>query len=537
MNTNDIVKANESFLAELGSTYFENTNVQFRANTDLGHINDALISNLSVNMPSGLDEDEQTQVMVESIDTFLQSEEGMVHFENIKNYSEQFSSIINSSFDTLKNEVTPFVQELTNKIEEKKNELIEKTTHMVELNGSLINKDHNFTIVDLEKFRSEAFIANAKELVAKYYNNKISSVTVTTLKYLSDAISSVDNIKLEKEELDGYANTIAETINNDPSVEVSDQLKAAIISTITPVFNTYEFNSLKSLIINDDLRAGKINESAIRNAYSFSKLGAIYNRLEDIVDIDNEKVLTIFKSNVEKAIDLYKLSTVLLILANEKYEECAVIGENMLNQTGVTKVLQNGGTLEDIHQHIRLYYNNDKSDIIYNEVTHMELPVNGIKADSIIRDMDECRAKYSKLEEQIKAQYKSIVNTATKNAYETVLRDYIHKLEKDTTETTINGIPTRQFCVNARMLVDELSYSLVRFDTSNITDSVYDFYLKTWYKDNLVSNIYYRLGAELITSINKSEDINEDTIKYAHFTVMSDILSEYITKTMIIPSK
>ena len=513
-----VKNGSESFLTELSSTYFENTNVQFRPDTDLGHINNALVSNLSLTMPSGLDEEEQTQVMVDHIDKYLQSEEGANYFEHIQKYSEMFSEKINDAFSTLKNKVTPEVQSLTEKIEEKRNEIVNRVTHMVDIDGAFTEKEPQFTILNLEKFRTEESINNAQYLVDKYFTNKINKVSVSTLKYIADKLNTLEDIKFSNEEMDEYTSVISETLNNDPSSD-SAELKASIYQAILPVFNQYEFNKLKRLIINDGIKSGKLDENAISNAYAFSKLMPIFNNLDRIVDIDNEKVLNTFKNNIEVINDLYRLSTVLLVLANEKYENCTIIGRTMLNQSGVTKVESNGGTLQDIDKFIRLNYNDNKDDVIYSEVAHMEIPGTGISADTIIKNLEITRSKYSTLENKIKNQHKSIVNTASKQAYEEVLKSYISDIEINHSELISNTTP-RQFTINGFKLISHLAYNLVRFDTNNLTDSVYEFYLKTWYPTSLVNNIYHKLGTELINTINDSGTIDEDTTKEVGYQVL-----------------
>ena len=96
-------------------------------------------------------------------------------------------------------------------------------------------------------------------------------------------------------------------------------------------------------------------------------------------------------------------------------------------------------------------------------------------------------------------------------------------------------VDAHRFGIECRRMIPQLASNIVRFESDNITDAVYEFYLRTWYSDSLVSNIYYKLGAVLIDDINTTSKLSEDTIEFAHFTVMSDILSEYITKTMIEP--
>ena len=173
--------------------------------------------------------------------------------------------------------------------------------------------------------------------------------------------------------------------------------------------------------------------------------------------------------------------------------------------------------------------------MLYSQVMHSDIPVTGITVDAIMSVVDTTREQLNKLNHTNSTQLQSIANNATKMAFEGVLRDYISDIENNHPEM-ISDITPHQFGINNRKLIPTITYNLVRFEKDNIVDALYEFYLKVWYKDSLVSNIYYRLGAAIVDNINSNDSIDNETMKQAHFTVMSDILSEYITKTMIIPT-
>ena len=526
---------NESFLTELLTTNLENTNVRFRPDTDLGHICQDISANISLSIPSGLDEEEQTVKMIESIDNYFETPEGSKHFEAIKQYSEIFSEKINDAFITLKTKVTPEVDVLSKRIEQKATEYVEKITSLNNINRSIQQVEPLFTYVDLSKYQNDTALQYGKELVQKYMDNKVSSLNALSLRYVVDAIPKITNIKVSEDQLKSWATTIASEMTNTPEDSLDSKVILGTMEAIATVFEDSKFSALKDFIFNSDMRSGKFNEVSVQNAMMFIKLENTFSKLDTLVDLPNEEDIIKFKQNLQSIQDFYKTVVVLLSEAYEKYSKCVAIGENLINMTGFNEFQNAGGTAIDIANHIRIFHNQNKDDVIYNQVSHMNIPSSGLSTKALIENMDYVREKINLLTNQVKAQLTSIQNTATKQAYEDVLREYVTDIEFNHPEM-IDGDP-HQFGINCRRLIPQISHTLVRFENENITDAVYEFYLKTWYSSSLVSNIYYKLGAVLINDINQTDTLNEDTVKYAHLTVMTDILSEYITNTMIIPTK
>ena len=522
----------ESFLSELLTTNLENTNVQFRPDTDLGHICQAISSNLSLTLPAGLSEEEQHSTMVEHIDHFLTSEDGIRYFNDIKQYSEIFSEKINDAFDTLKHKVAPEIETLADRVINRANDLYKQTTSLSGINESEY-VEPVFTMVNLHQYKTEEAISCAKELVSKYMKNKVDSINANSLRYIVNAIPKLQEVRVDEDDLRRWSNFIVEKVTN--STEPNDKLALDVYNTIVTAFREYEYTKLNELIYNSEMKYGKFNETAIRNASAFLSLKSIYNLLDAVVDLVDDKELEKFKSNMQALEDFRKTAIVLLALASEKYADSVVIGEHMLNYHEFKKLEAQGGTTSDIANHIRLFHNNNEQDMLYSQVMHSEIPANGITVETIMSTIDNTRDKLNKLNNSANTQLQSIANNATKMAVESVLRDYVSDIENNHPEM-ISGTTPHQFGINTRKLIPTITYNLVRFEKDNIIDALYEFYLKVWYKDSLVSNIYYRLGAAIVDSINSEDTIDNETMKQAHFTVMSDILSEYITKTMIIPS-
>ena len=525
-------KGTESFLSELYSTQLENTNVQFRTDTDLGHICQAVSSAISLSTPNIAGEEELTSTLIQNIDKFLESDQGNQYLENIKEYSQLFSEKIDNAFSELKNKVAPEVNVLTDKIFKLANEYTERATSLSNMNGEITLIIPNFAYIDLNQYKTDEVIFYANELVKKYLKGDIKSINISTLRYIADKINDVISFEVSDTDLTNWATDIAIYLTH---VETPDEkIVSGIKNAIGLATNSYSFNDAKSAIFNKELNSGKINENILKNANGFVKLNNIFKRLDLVADIPNEENMKIFKSNIESLFDFYKLNTVLLGLASEKYEDTLIIGENTINKKKYDEFISQGGTEQDIANYIRYNHNHNKEDLLYSSVGHEDVPTTGVSIKTVLENKSFITEKINNLTAKLNLELRSITNSCIKRAYENVLREYVSDIELNHPEMVIDP---HRFGIECRKLIPHLTSNLIRFESDNITDAVYEFYLRTWYSDSLVSNIYYKLGAVLINDINNTSELSENTIEFAHFTVMSDILSEYITKTMIEPIK
>lgn len=523
-------EGNESFLSELYSTQLENTNVQFRTDTDLGHICQAISSAISLSTPYMVGEEELTTTMIQNMDKFLDSDQGSRYLEEIQEYSKLFSEKLNDAFSELRDKVAPEVDELVQRINNRSNEYTERAVSLSEVNGVLTPTEPNFTYVDLNQYKTDETLYYANELVKKYLKGNVTSINMLNLRYIADHLKNINTVNVSDSCLSDWAKDIAVFLTHDE--EPSEKIVSGVKDAIKLAFNSNYFNNAKSTIFNKELNTGKINENIIKHANGFIKLNSIFKRLDLVADIRNEEDMKAFKENIETLTDFYKINIVLLGLASEKYQDSLIIGDNVINKNKFDEFTTQGGTSQDIANHLRYNYNHNKEDALYSSVGHDTIPSSGILMNTVLENKLFINEKLESLTTKLNLELKSITNSCIKRAYVDVLREYVEDIERHHPEMVVDA---HRFGIECRKMIPQLASNIVRFESDNITDAVYEFYLRTWYSDSLVSNIYYKLGAVLIDDINTTSKLSEDTIEFAHFTVMSDILSEYITKTMIEP--
>lgn len=523
-------EGNESFLSELYSTQLENTNVQFRTDTDLGHICQAISSAISLSTPYMVGEEELTTTMIQNMDKFLDSDQGSRYLEEIQEYSKLFSEKLNDAFSELRDKVAPEVDELVQRINNRSNEYTERAVSLSEVNGVLTPTEPNFTYVDLNQYKTDETLYYANELVKKYLKGNVTSINMLNLRYIVDHLKNINTVDVSDSCLSDWAKDIAIFLTHDE--EPSEKIVSGVKDAIKLAFNSNYFSNAKSTIFNKELNTGKINENIIKHANGFIKLNSIFKRLDLVADIRNEEDMKAFKENIETLTDFYKINIVLLGLASEKYQDSLIIGDSVINKNKFDEFTAQGGTSQDIANHLRYNYNHNKEDALYSSVGHDTIPSSGILMNTVLENKLFINEKLESLTTKLNLELKSITNSCIKRAYVDVLREYVEDIERHHPEMVVDA---HRFGIECRRMIPQLASNIVRFESDNITDAVYEFYLRTWYSDSLVSNIYYKLGAVLIDDINTTSKLSEDTIEFAHFTVMSDILSEYITKTMIEP--
>lgn len=234
--------------------------------------------------------------------------------------------------------------------------------------------------------------------------------------------------------------------------------------------------------------------------------------------------------NFEVLSEINKCCAIVLVLADKKYEDTLVIGADLINKKEFNKFQELGGTLEDIQDFLRLYHNQNKDDILYHQAGHLGISVNGIKMDTIYLKMQNTKTKLLESQNIIKTKLVSLKNNSIRNAFESVTKEYINDIVTNTPQMITTDETPIQFRHRATEYAKNALQNLVRTDTSNVQDALYSFILNTWYKDNLVSTIYYRLGAELISNLETSGTFDDNTARYVDAAVMSEIICSYISK-------
>ena len=528
----------ESLLQELYSTSFENTNVKFRTDTDLGYICQAVGSAVSLKADSSdMDEESQMSAIVENISQYFSTNEGAMYLDHIKEYSRQLSEIVGQAFRTLKYEVTPEVDQLTKTITGVASEYVARASSYTMSGDTLEPSTPMLTFLDLTKFESADTVDCGRELVGKYLVNHqdITTLTPMMLGSLYRKMPELTQVGVSFETADKMVNTLLEKHNL--TRENSQAEYISYLGIVNSALNgTTDFNAIKGSLFDADFQTGKITEANILSALTYLDLYVKYTELDGIVDFAKEEQMAMFKKNMEILSDYQKVCKVHLALASERFRDCVAIGPTTVITEGYKEFTAQGGKDIDVVNYMRVYHNQNRDDVLYTQTGHTPVPIDGVKVKNLLEKKTYVSEFLASNLGKIKMQMKSISNDATRKAF----RDTLHKAIADYSSNQYaqhEQPDMTRWRYDALKVVDEISNRLIRFEHENVEDAVYEYVLKTRYADSLVSRIWYKLGAEIMNTVNLTEDrtLDENAVNFAHFTVMSDVLSEYIAGTMVVP--
>jgi hypothetical protein len=294
------------------------------------------------------------------------------------------------------------------------------------------------------------------------------------------------------------------------------------------------YEDLYRYLFGHGIYSGKINEDGILAALGFCRNYSTFKTAVENSSFDfAEETKAQFEKNLSVLKDMYTICCCVLELTRQKYKDRLIIGKTLLNGDEFTKFEENGGTTEDITNHLRLHYNDKENDIFYSMVGHQTFPINGIGTKEVMVSMSDNNVKLDKFKAEAKLQMLNQKQSCTQSAFSSVLKNYIYELNSNPDILPDNEEKPR-FIQRAIDQVNLINSMLSRNSQTSVEDAVYNFYLNVWMKDSLASTIYYKMGAEVITQLNHTTNADEEFLSKIHVSVMSDILTSYMTSAFLI---
>lgn len=519
------------FDAVLGINW-DNYDVRYRTDSTLGQIVNNITESIAFKLPAGLSEEDYQRTIINSLDQYMESDEGKYNYNILQDYALKLADQYNNAFTTLKTTVAEQVEYLSGKILEQSEKRMANSTGYYELNGETIPTTANFNMFDVSGITDIGSIAS--ELCTKYeFKSTDGKLTPFGLKYILEKIPDVEEVKLSPAAYDKVIDHIFQTkfdqykkCLSSQIVDIKTQIRQFVYSVTSPI----GYNILKNRLFKKDIYQGQINCNTIKNCMSFLNMYPTLNVFTD-EDLElSDQTKEQLNKNFEVLSEINKCCAIVLVLADKKYEDTLVIGADLINKKEFNKFQELGGTLEDIQDFLRLYHNQNKDDILYHQAGHLGISVNGIKMDTIYLKMQNTKTKLLESQNIIKTKLVSLKNNSIRNAFESVTKEYINDIVTNTPQMITTDETPIQFRHRATEYAKNALQNLVRTDTSNVQDALYSFILNTWYKDSLVSTIYYRLGAELISNLETNGTFDDNTARYIDAAVMSEIICSYISK-------
>lgn len=514
-------------------TNWDNYDVRYRTDSTLGQTINTITESVAFKLPADLSEEDYQRTVINSLDQYMESDEGKYNYNILQDHALKLADQYNNALTTLKTTVAEQVEYLSEKISEQSKKRMANSTGYYELNEETILATANFNMFDVSGITDISSIAS--ELCTKYdFKSADGKLTPFSLKYILEKIPDVEEVKLSPATYDKIIDHIFQTKFDQCKKCLNSQIadiKTQIRQFVYSVTSSIGYNILKNRLFKKDIYQGQINCNTIKNCMSFLNM---YPSLNVFTDEDlelSDQTKEQLNKNFEILSEINKCCAIVLVLADKKYEDVLVIGADLINKKEFDKFQElGGGTLEDIQDFLRLYHNQNKDDILYHQSGHLGISVNGIEMNTIYLKMQNTKAKLLESQNIIKTKLTSLKNNSIRNSFEYVIKEYINDIITNNPQMIMSKETPVQFRHRAMEYAKNALQNLVRTDTSNVQDTLYSFILNTWYKDSLVSAIYYRLGAEIVSNLTANGVFDNDTANYIDAAVMSEIICSYISK-------
>ena len=515
-------------IIEQASAYpWINTGVRFRQDTDLGYLAKRIEERVILDIPAGITKEELYQLVVNNLQKYLsETDEGRADLDKIRDYGLKMADMFSEAFNTLKGRVSDEVSSLSGKIIDLADSYTKNRLGFVGTEGILNPTIPSFITLSIDTLPIEEAL---KGLMSKY-NVNVDTFSATTCKYFLDKITTIAPIDL------GESSSIINEQMSSTIAGLNEDQKKDCMRIFRAALNESVFRELRGFLFGHGAYSGKINETLLTSCLGFCYNYPIFKQALAKTNFQMaDETRQLFDANVAILDDMHTICSCYLELGRQKFKDKLVIGHTLLNGDVLENFQKSGGTFEDIATHLRLHYNSNESDVLYHFTAHQPMPMNGISIQEILVAKPDNIKKMDNLQNEVKMQMMSVKQTCTREAFSTVLKQYLVELKKSP-EMLPSNEDGERFLQKAVENVSHVSSTLHRNNQMNVEDAVYHFYLNTWMKDSLVSTIYYRMGAEVITQLNHTEQANEALLNQIHVSVMSDILTSYISKVFLMRS-
>lgn len=505
------------------------TDVRVRQDTDLGHLTKRIEERVCLDIPAGLTNEEMKNLMVDNLIKYLMTTpEGQADMAKLSDYGLRLADQFAQAMDMLKGRVAGEVASLSEKVITLSDEKMKVRTGYIETDGVLTPTAPTFITLSIGNLE-ETISTRLKEHMTKY-DIQVDTFNLVTCKYFID--------KLPRSVDPGLGEASSAIHERLQSAQFSDEdEKKNFMQLLKAVLTESGFDQLFSYLFAHGIYSGKLNEASILASISFCKWYPKFAEvMKSVITGMSDSSEEIFRKNIENLNDIFTVCLCILELARQKYDSKLVIGPTLLNGDEFEKFTQAGGTAEDIANHLRLHYNQNEADIFYSSTAHQSFPLGGIKTQEILVAIPENNTKLEKLKSEIQTRMLSFKQSSTRSAMEQVLKAYVVEI-KDHDELVPEGEDKDRFIQKAIAMANLTCENLTRNSQLSIEDALYTFYLNLFLKDTLVSTIYYKMGAELVSQLTHTAEADEEFLNRIHISVMSDILTSYICKAFLMKTK
>lgn len=495
------------------------TNIRFKATTELGIFVQNLVEKTLMMMATSLDGN-TTEILKEQIVYLLESEQGADMLNNLDKMTMMIAQNLSGAFDELKNGVAPEVDSLQQEITKLAQEYITAGTGIDALTESLKKPNDSFRLIDWNITEIAGPVGEIVGILNKK-SNLAGEVSTINVNYIFRKMGVVEDIAIPEE---ARAKLIGE-LETKLGTEVSVERATLVLNLLTSssAYTSYVTNRFASTPLSS------LSACCVVNAYD--SLKEIYPFVEALKSInpsliDSDK--TKWENNINCLIYLcYGMIYLLHTARLKKMNEVLILDADTLNKDQLSVYESKGGTTTDIANFLRVYYNSNANDIVNAAKTAVPVPPTGVKTTEVLNAKAKVNDVIARAELSIKGTLLVIKESAFKNAYAFVMKNYVKEYVNTLTE-----VGNKQELQNAFFAQVMATQHLVAKKDTAVEDAVYEFFFRTKYKGTTAEIVYRKLGMEYVRTVSEKGHINDEDINMADAFVMCDIAVEFMTSMM-----
>ena len=516
-------------LESLKAQQWLNTDVRFRPDTELGMLAQRIEERLSLTIPPNISKTELNSYIIDNLDKYFnETLEGQHDLEQLRDFGLKFASTFQGAFEQLSGPVADQIELLSSQIMAAIDSNMKQAIGFYQLEGELKPVQPSFVVLRAPEMASELH-THLKDFM-KRHTLTMSSVNLTNFKFLVDPLIESEEVVMSEESLNRVTSELKESIES--TCEDAESAKNCV-KMLSAALSPSKYREMIRPLLLSGVRSGKLDQTSIFAALAYMKHYPKFKKCMASYDLEvMDDAAEQIQKNLQKMEDLFLLSGCIIELARGKYKDCLVIGPELINGEQFDEFQKKGGMLEDIANHLRLYYNNNEHDIFKSRVSSAAISGGGIKTKQMLISLPSDRQKISELTAEVTTQLLATRQSCTRRAFELIVKQHIAEY-RNHPELIPDGFNPPQFMNFATTNLQQALSVLSRNDQANIEDALYSYYLTTFHKNTLVSTIYYGMGAEVIKQLSASEN-NEDVTSTVHAAVMSDLLAKYVANVFVV---
>lgn len=306
-------------------------------------------------------------------------------------------------------------------------------------------------------------------------------------------------------------------------------------------FSAMQYDVLTSTAVKNDFKAAVAKITTYLDKY-YIGLRAIKSTPLNVTSELMDKL----QANIDKCLNLANYSGMVLMCLRTHYKNAVAIDEDLVNGDTVTEFTDEGNTVEDIDQHIEMFYRSRKQRI----------PNSGITAEEITANHSQAAAMTTAKQNDAKEHAHYYRNMAIRAAAKAELRDYLYGLEEFSAAVTDDseeevGTPVEEVtpedldkAEEAKQAIDEKlaelddkADQLDSSDDNNLETMLYDFILSVKYPNPITSTIHNQLGAEVIRQMKTKRDITRNDLALVDAIVSARTMASFIATNILAKAK